>query len=164
MSAALEGGKADAKASEEAQKLLSTLPLTAPLDHFQLESRFGARSDPFNGRQAVHTGLDLSAPYRTPVYNTSPGTVVFAGYAAAYGKVVEIDHGMGIHTKYAHLNQVTVNVGQKLGRKTRIGLLGSTGRSTGPHVHYEVLVNGVAQDPEKFLQAGQSIALVKAAK
>jgi murein DD-endopeptidase MepM/ murein hydrolase activator NlpD len=161
---ALEGGKADAKANEEAQKLLSTLPLTAPLDHFQLESRFGARSDPFNGRQSVHTGLDLSAPYRTPVYNTSPGTVVFAGYAAAYGKVVEIDHGMGIHTKYAHLNQVTVNVGQKLGRKTRIGLLGSTGRSTGPHVHYEVLVNGVAQDPEKFLQAGQSIALVKATK
>jgi murein DD-endopeptidase MepM/ murein hydrolase activator NlpD len=161
---ALEGGKADAKASEEAQKLLSTLPLTAPLDHFQLESRFGARSDPFNGRQSVHTGLDLSAPYRTPVYNTSPGTVIFAGYAAAYGKVVEIDHGMGIHTKYAHLNQITVNVGQKLGRKTRIGLLGSTGRSTGPHVHYEVLVNGVAQDPEKFLQAGQSIALVKATK
>jgi murein DD-endopeptidase MepM/ murein hydrolase activator NlpD len=161
---ALEGGKADAKASEEAQKLLSTLPLTAPLDHFQLESRFGARSDPFNGRQSIHTGLDLSAPYRTPVYNTSPGTVVFAGYAAAYGKVVEIDHGMGIHTKYAHLNQITVNVGQKLGRKTRIGLLGSTGRSTGPHVHYEVLVNGVAQDPEKFLQAGQSIALVKATK
>jgi murein DD-endopeptidase MepM/ murein hydrolase activator NlpD len=161
---ALDGGKPDAKAGDEAQKLLSSLPLTAPLDHFQLESRFGVRSDPFNGRQAVHTGLDLSAAYRSPVYNTSPGTVVFAGYAAAYGKVVEIDHGMGIHTKYCHLNQITVNVGQKLARKTRIGLLGSTGRSTGPHVHYEILVNGVPEDPEKFLQAGQSLALVKATK
>jgi murein DD-endopeptidase MepM/ murein hydrolase activator NlpD len=161
---ALDTGKADAKANDDAQRVLSTLPLTAPLDHFQLESRFGVRSDPFNGHQSIHTGLDMSAPYRTPVYNTAPGTVVFAGYAAAYGKVVEIDHGLGIHTKYAHLNQITVNVGQKLGRKIRIGLLGSTGRSTGPHVHYEVLVNGVPQDPEKFLQAGQSIALVKATK
>jgi murein DD-endopeptidase MepM/ murein hydrolase activator NlpD len=161
---ALNGSKDDPKADETARRVISTLPLTAPLDTFQLESRFGVRQDPFNGHQAVHSGLDLSAPYRTPVYNTSPGTVVFAGYAAAYGKVVEIDHGMGIHTKYAHLNRITVNVGQKLTRKSQIGLLGSTGRSTGPHVHYEVLVNGVAQDPEKFLQAGKSIALVKASK
>lgn len=156
---ALDSGKEELKTSSDAQKLLASLPLVAPLEHFQLESRFGVRSDPINGRQAVHTGLDLSAPYRSPVYNTSPGTVVFAGYAGSYGKLVEIDHGMGIHTKYAHLNQITVNVGQKLSRRTRIGLLGSTGRSTGPHVHYEVTLNGVPQDPERFLQAGESLAM-----
>ena len=161
---ALDSAKSDPKANEEAQKVLANLPLTAPLDHFQLESRFGGRTDPINGHKAFHPGLDMSAPYRTPIYSTAPGTVVFAGYAAAYGKLVEIDHGMGIHTKYAHLNSITVNVGQKVGRKTRIGLLGATGRATGPHVHYEVLVNGVPQDPEKFLQAGQSIALVKVSK
>lgn len=161
---ALDGAKADPKADDDAQKVLSMLPLTAPLEHYQLESRFGVRSDPFNGHQAIHTGLDMSAPYRAPVYSTSPGTVVFAGYAAAYGKVVEIDHGMGIHTKYAHLNAINVNVGQHVSRGTRIGLLGATGRTTGPHVHYEVLVNGVPQDPEKFLQAGQSIALAKVQK
>jgi murein DD-endopeptidase MepM/ murein hydrolase activator NlpD len=161
---ALDGGKSDAKAFEDARKVMESLPLTAPLEHFQLESRFGVRTDPFNGHQAVHTGLDLSAPYRTPVYNTAPGTVVFAGYASAFGKMVEIDHGNGIHTKYGHLNQITCNVGEKLSRKTRIGLLGSTGRSTGPHVHYEISVDGVPQDPEKFLQAGQSIALAKASK
>jgi murein DD-endopeptidase MepM/ murein hydrolase activator NlpD len=156
---ALDGGRDDLKTSSDAQKLLATLPLVPPLDHFQLESRFGVRSDPINGRPALHTGLDLSAPYRSPVYNTSSGTVVFAGYAGSYGKMVEIDHGMGIHTRYAHLNQITVNVGQKLEHRTRIGLLGSTGRSTGPHVHYEVTLNGVPQDPEKFLQAGESLAM-----
>ncbi|MEI9982796.1 MAG: peptidoglycan DD-metalloendopeptidase family protein [Aliidongia sp.] len=161
---ALDSAKADAKTNAEAQKLLANLPLTAPLDHFQLESRFGGRTDPINGHKAFHTGLDMSAPYRTPIYSTAPGTVVFAGYAAAYGKEVEIDHGNGIHTKYAHMSAITVNVGQKIGGKVRIGLLGATGRATGPHVHYEVLVNGVPQDPEKFLQAGQSIALVKAEK
>jgi murein DD-endopeptidase MepM/ murein hydrolase activator NlpD len=161
---ALDSAKADAKTNEDAQKLLANLPLTAPLDHFQLESRFGGRTDPINGHKAFHTGLDMSAPYRTPIYSTAPGTVVFAGYAAAYGKEVEIDHGNGIHTKYAHMSAITVNVGQKIGGKVRIGLLGATGRATGPHVHYEVLVNGVPQDPEKFLQAGQSIALVKAEK
>jgi len=161
---ALDSAKTDPKANEEARKALANLPLTAPLEHYQLESRFGGRTDPINGHRAFHTGLDMSAPYRTPIYSTAPGTVVFAGYAAAYGKEVEIDHGNGIHTKYAHMSAITVNVGQKIGRGIRIGLLGATGRATGPHCHYEVLVNGVPQDPEKFLQAGQSIALVKAEK
>jgi murein DD-endopeptidase MepM/ murein hydrolase activator NlpD len=161
---ALDSAKNDPKANEEAKKALASLPLTAPLEHYQLESRFGGRTDPINGHRAYHTGLDMSAPYRTPIYSTAPGVVVFAGYAAAYGKEVEIDHGNGIHTKYAHMSAITVNVGQKIGRGIRIGLLGATGRATGPHCHYEVLVNGTPQDPEKFLQAGQSIALVKAEK
>ncbi len=161
---ALDSAKTDPKAAEDAKKALASLPLTAPLEHYQLESRFGGRTDPINGHRAYHTGLDMSAPYRTPIYSTAPGVVVFAGYAAAYGKEVEIDHGNGIHTKYAHMSAITVNVGQKIGRGVRIGLLGATGRATGPHCHYEVLVNGTPQDPEKFLQAGQSIALVKAEK
>ncbi|HWK43137.1 MAG TPA: peptidoglycan DD-metalloendopeptidase family protein [Stellaceae bacterium] len=147
--------------NETVQRLLKTIPFTAPLDKFQVESKFGPRVDPFNGRQAIHTGVDLSGPYQTPIFNTSPGTVVFAGFQAGYGKLVEIDHGMGISTKYGHLNRITVNVGQKLSKKTQIGLLGSTGRSTGPHVHYEVLVNGVPQDPEKFMLAGKSVVQVQ---
>jgi murein DD-endopeptidase MepM/ murein hydrolase activator NlpD len=141
---------------EQVAKLMKTLPLTAPLDKYNFESPFGVRHDPFNGRAAMHTGVDLSGPYKTPVMSTAPGTVVFAGYSAGYGKLVEIDHGNGIHTKYGHLNRILVNVGQKVGKHNPIGLLGSSGRSTGPHVHYEVVVNGTPQDPEKFLEAGKS--------
>jgi len=147
---------------EQVAKLMKTLPLTAPLDKYTFESPFGVRHDPFNGRAAMHTGVDLSGPYKTPVMSTAPGTVVFAGYSTGYGKLVEIDHGNGIHTKYGHLNRILVNVGQKIGKHSPIGLLGSTGRSTGPHVHYEVVVNGTPQDPEKFLEAGKSPILVKA--
>jgi murein DD-endopeptidase MepM/ murein hydrolase activator NlpD len=154
------GSTQSPKQNEIVQRLLQTLPFTAPLEKFQVESHFGIRTDPFNGRQALHSGVDLSAPYKTPIYNTSPGTVVFAGFQGAYGKMVEIDHGMGITTKYGHLNRITVNEGQKLSKTTQIGLLGSTGRATGPHVHYEVLVNGVPQDPEKFMQAGKSVVQV----
>ncbi|HEV2674615.1 MAG TPA: peptidoglycan DD-metalloendopeptidase family protein [Aliidongia sp.] len=141
---------------EQVAKLMKTLPLTAPLDKYNFESPFGVRHDPFNGRAAMHTGVDLSGPYKTPVMSTAPGTIVFAGYSTGYGKLVEIDHGNGIHTKYGHLNRILVNVGQKIGKHSPIGLLGSSGRSTGPHVHYEVVVNGTPQDPEKFLEAGKS--------
>jgi murein DD-endopeptidase MepM/ murein hydrolase activator NlpD len=147
---------------EQVAKLMKTLPLTAPLDKYVFESPFGVRHDPFNGRAAMHTGVDLSGPYKTPVMSTAPGTVVFAGYSTGYGKLVEIDHGNGIHTKYGHLNRILVNVGQKVAKHNPIGLLGSTGRSTGPHVHYEVVVNGTPQDPEKFLEAGKSPLLIKA--
>lgn len=147
---------------EQVAKLMKTLPLTAPLDKYNFESPFGVRHDPFNGRAAMHTGVDLSGPYKTPVMSTAPGTIVFAGYSTGYGKLVEIDHGNGIHTKYGHLNRILVNVGQKIGKHNPIGLLGSSGRSTGPHVHYEVVVNGTPQDPEKFLEAGKSPMLIKA--
>ena len=147
---------------EQVAKLMKQLPLSAPLDKYNFESPFGVRRDPFNGRAAMHTGVDLSGPYKTPVVSTAPGTVVFAGYSTGYGKLVEIDHGNGIHTKYGHLNRILVNVGQKIGKHSPIGLLGSSGRSTGPHVHYEVVVNGTPQDPEKFLEAGKSPMLLKA--
>jgi murein DD-endopeptidase MepM/ murein hydrolase activator NlpD len=133
------------------RSLARSLPLAVPVDHYQIGSDFGSRRDPFNGRRSFHTGLDLDAPYDTPVYSTAPGTIVFAGYRGDYGKVVEIDHGNGVETRYAHLHRFVVSPGQRVEGHARIGYLGSTGRSSGPHVHYEVLVNGEAQDPEKFI-------------
>jgi murein DD-endopeptidase MepM/ murein hydrolase activator NlpD len=159
---AAKGLKTNAAAGGDAfpdglRKLLKTLPLSAPLTHYQLESRFGVRHDPFNRRSAMHTGLDFSAPFKSPVYNTAPGTVIFAGAKGEFGRVVDIDHGAGIVTRYAHLHRIMVAIGQHLAGREQIGLLGSSGRSTGPHVHYEVQVNGVPQDPEKFLQAGNIV-------
>lgn len=136
---------------EAMHSLIKSLPLSAPLELYQLESRFGPRHDPFNRRPSFHTGIDLSAPYMSPVHATAGGVVTYAGYRADYGKVVEIDHGNGIATIYGHLHRYVVAVGQRVAERTQIGFLGSTGRSSGPHVHYEVLVNGEAQDPEKFL-------------
>jgi len=114
--------------------LAKTLPLSTPLEHYQLGSRFGPRRDPFNGRPAFHTGLDFDAAYMSPVYATAPGIVTYAGYRGAYGKVVEIDHGNGITTLYGHMHRYTVSVGQRVEAHTQIGLLGSTGRASGPHV------------------------------
>jgi murein DD-endopeptidase MepM/ murein hydrolase activator NlpD len=141
---------------DEIQTALRSLPLVAPLEAYQLESRFGMRIDPLNRQKSFHTGLDFSAPFRSPVYNTAPGIVIHAGGKGDYGRVVEIDHGSGIVTRYAHLHRVLVAVGQKLVGRQQIGMLGSTGRSSGPHVHYEILVNGTPLDPERFLKLGRT--------
>jgi murein DD-endopeptidase MepM/ murein hydrolase activator NlpD len=154
-----KAGDSGAAVPDALKKALKALPLAAPLTHYQLESRFGVRHDPFNRRAAMHTGLDFSAPFKSPVYNTAPGTVIFAGSKGEFGRVVDIDHGSGIVTRYAHLHRITVALGQRLNGREQIGLLGSSGRSTGPHVHYEVQVNGVPQDPEKFLQAGTIVQI-----
>jgi murein DD-endopeptidase MepM/ murein hydrolase activator NlpD len=130
--------------------MIKTLPVAAPLTEFEVTSPFGVRGDPENGHTGFHTGIDLAAPYDSPVYATAPGTVTFAGWRDDYGKIVEIDHGNGIATRYAHLHAFTVSVGQKVGAHQQVGYLGSSGRATGPHVHYEVVVNGEPQDPEKF--------------
>jgi murein DD-endopeptidase MepM/ murein hydrolase activator NlpD len=136
---------------EELRSLMKSLPLSVPLDHYQLESRFGPRHDPFNHRSSYHTGIDLSAPYMSPVHATAAGIVTYAGYRSDYGKVVEIDHGNGIATLYAHLHRYIVSVGQRVAEHEQVGFLGSSGRSSGPHVHYEVRVNDEPQDPEKFI-------------
>ena len=141
--------------------LVKTLPVSAPLESFELGSPFGVRGDPINGHSGYHTGVDLRAPYMTPVYATAGGVVSYSGYRNDYGKVVEIDHGNGISTRYAHLHRQTVSVGQRIAGHTQIGFLGSTGRATGPHVHYEVLVNGEPQDPEKFLGLARVVAAVQ---
>jgi len=136
---------------EELRSLMKSLPLSVPLDYYQLESRFGPRHDPFNRRSSFHTGIDLSAPYMSPVHATAAGIVTYAGYVSDYGKVVEIDHGNGIATLYAHLHRYIVSVGQRVAEHEQVGFLGSSGRSSGPHVHYEVRVNDEPQDPEKFI-------------
>ena len=141
--------------------LIKALPVTAPLESYELGSPFGVRGDPINGHSAYHTGIDLRAPYMTPVYATAAGVVTYSGYRDDYGKVVEIDHGNGISSRYAHLHRQTVSVGQRVAGHSQIGFLGSSGRATGPHVHYEVLVNGEPQDPEKFLGLARVIAAVQ---
>jgi murein DD-endopeptidase MepM/ murein hydrolase activator NlpD len=133
------------------QQLAKTLPVSAPLARYTIGSPFGPRTDPFNGRAAFHTGIDMDAPYGSPVYAAAPGTVIYAGWLGDYGKVVEIDHGLGIVTLYAHLRRWLVTVGETVPAQQEIGLVGMTGRSTGPHVHYEVRVDGQPEDPEKFL-------------
>jgi murein DD-endopeptidase MepM/ murein hydrolase activator NlpD len=147
---------------QQLAKLVETLPLSAPLAHYVLESPFGERMDPIRHRPAFHTGVDLSAPYGTAVVSTAPGVVTFTGVKDDYGKVVEVSHGHGIVTRYAHLHRILVAPGQKVRAHQEIGELGSTGRSTGPHVHYEVLVDGVQLDPAKFLEAGKGVTEITA--
>lgn len=145
---------------DELKKLAKMLPLAAPLGNYQFESAFGSRIDPINHHASFHPGLDLSAPYKTAVYSTAPGTVVFTGNRDSYGRMVEIDHGHGIVTRYAHLHRILVARGQKIGPHVEIGELGSTGRSTGPHVHYEVLVDGTPLDPAKFMEVGKNVVQI----
>ena len=152
----------DGQRQAQLQKLLKTLPLNAPLNYYSVGSGFGPRRDPFNGREAFHTGLDLEAPYRTPVYSTAPGTVLFTGMREGYGRTVEIDHGNGIVTRFAHLHRILVARGQHIGAHFQVGELGSTGRSTGPHLHYEIIVDGRPLDPAKFLEAGKNVVQAKA--
>ena len=156
--------QADKERQQELQALAKSLPLAAPLAHYQLESGFGPRIDPINHRELFHSGLDLAAPYRSPVLATAPGVVSFTGVKDDYGRVVEITHAHGIVTRYAHLHRILVAPGQRVALHQPIGELGSTGRSTGPHVHYEVLVDGNPLDPAKFLEAGKSVVQISATK
>jgi murein DD-endopeptidase MepM/ murein hydrolase activator NlpD len=132
--------------------IAKSLPLAVPMSNYRETSPFGERTDPFNGRPAFHPGIDLAAPYGTPVYATAQGVVTYAGYRSDYGKIVEINHGHGIVSRYGHLARYVVLVGEHVKARTEIGYEGSTGRSTGPHVIYEIDVNGEPQDPAKFLE------------
>lgn len=120
-------------------------------------SGFGVRFDPFNGRPAVHQGQDFSAPLNSPIYATAPGVVSFVGVRSGYGNVVEIDHGRGFKTRFAHLNSMAVRTGQRVALGQRIGAMGTTGRSTGVHLHYEVWMNGRPQNPARFMRAGDQL-------
>ncbi|MCA8906544.1 MAG: peptidoglycan DD-metalloendopeptidase family protein [Rhodospirillaceae bacterium] len=139
-------------------EVADALPLGRPagLDT-RLSSGFGTRRDPFTGRTARHEGLDFAGSYGAPVYATAPGTVLVAGWQGAYGRMVEIQHPFGLITRYAHLSSVSVNVGDVVGYGEQVGTLGSSGRSTGPHLHYEVRVEGTPRDPMSFLRAGYDV-------
>lgn len=144
----------DAQRWNSLRRVLAVLPLGMPLREMNMASGFGVRRDPLNRRRAMHEGIDLVAPLRSPVSATGPGTVVFAGTRGAYGKLVEIDHGMGVRTRYAHLGAFRVATGQKVLAGHVIGLVGTTGRTTGPHLHYEVIVDGKPNNPIRFIKAG----------
>jgi murein DD-endopeptidase MepM/ murein hydrolase activator NlpD len=135
----------------------TALPLAKPTTTVAESSGFGVRRDPFTGRATFHAGLDFPAPVKTPVYATAPGVVMFTGRRNGYGLTVEIDHGAGFKTRFAHLSAINVAVGQKVAAHQDIGAIGSTGRSTGPHLHYEVLKDGRPEDPATFLRAGDYV-------
>lgn len=139
------------------QVVVRTLPLAAPLGSYTLLSGFGERADPIVGKRALHAGVDLKNRVGTPVLATAPGTVVYAGWMRDYGRIVEIDHGLGIRTRYAHLKSISVKAGQTVEFRQQIGKLGNSGRSTGPHLHYEVQVNGKPFDPMNFMEAGKYV-------
>ena len=140
------------------REVINRLPVAMPIfDDYRVTSGFGIRRDPFTGRPARHTGQDFAAPMRTSVFSTAPGDVAFAGRRGAYGNMVEIDHGLGLRSRYAHLNTILVEEGDEVLTGQEIGLLGNTGRSTGPHLHYEVWVDGVPRNPNDFLRAGQHV-------
>jgi murein DD-endopeptidase MepM/ murein hydrolase activator NlpD len=138
--------------------IVASTPLAAPVAvDYRETSGFGQRVDPFTGRSAYHSGLDMAAFERAPVVATSPGTVVFAGTRSGYGYCVEIDHGHGFKTRYAHLRDIQVQPGDRVAIGQRIGSMGSTGRSTATHLHYEVWFRGRAVDPVNFLRAGRHV-------
>lgn len=136
------------------ETLARSLPFARPMPSAGLSSGFGVRRDPMTNILAIHKGLDFVGPEGGKVYTTGDGRVLRAGRYGAYGRFVEIYHGNGVSTRYGHLSQIFVRNGQRLRRGQVIGLQGSTGRSTGSHLHYEVRVDGDAVDPKKFLKAG----------
>lgn len=128
------------------------MPLAMPVQSsFRYSSTFGRRW----GR--MHEGIDLAAPVGTAIHATGDGVVTFAGWQRGYGNLIKIKHELGTETRYGHLSKIRVKVGQKVSRGSRIGDMGNTGRSTGPHLHYEVRVNGRAVDPMSFIKAAQNV-------
>jgi murein DD-endopeptidase MepM/ murein hydrolase activator NlpD len=152
--ASLGGDGADAPARQLALKrVMAALPLSAPLDGYRVMSEFGIRRDPIRKRRAMHEGIDLSGAQGEAVLSTQAGRVIQAGSDGAYGITVVLDHGMGITTRYAHLRKALVRVGERVATRRPIGIIGSTGRSTGRHLHYEIRLDGQALDPAPFLEA-----------
>jgi murein DD-endopeptidase MepM/ murein hydrolase activator NlpD len=141
------------------QKIQRTMvPTEEPVKGGRVGSSFGFRIDPITGRSALHTGLDFPSDVGTPILAAAGGVVVVQEYHHAYGNMVEVDHGNDLITRYAHSSRVFVKKGDIVKRGQKIAEVGSTGRSTGPHLHFEVWVSGVPQDPQRFLAAGDNLA------
>ena len=147
----------DATALHSLSQALNKVPIGLPVGHMERTSSFGFRTDPITGRLAFHPGQDFRGAYRTPIHVTASGVVAFTGQRTGYGNTVEVDHGHGLLTRYAHLAAIMVRPGQTVAVGQQIGAMGSTGRSTGVHLHYEVWQDGRLQDPERFLKAGQGV-------
>jgi len=144
---------------EQLTRSLASIPVRKPvLGEGEIVSGFGVRIDPFLSRPAMHTGLDFRAEIGDPVLVTANGTVTVAGWTGGYGKMVEVDHGNGFATRYGHMSEIDVKVGQQVRTGQTLGKVGTTGRSTGPHLHYETRIDGEPVDPQKFLSAGSKLA------
>jgi murein DD-endopeptidase MepM/ murein hydrolase activator NlpD len=135
---------------DDQRSLLATTPSIWPARGW-VTSDFGTRLDPWSAERKMHQGIDIASPHGQPVYTPSDGTVVFAGTEGGYGKVLVLDHGYGVKTRYGHLSEIHVRAGDRVRRGDKIGAVGNTGRSTGPHLHYEVRVNGIPENPRKFI-------------
>jgi Peptidase family M23 len=140
------------------------IPTQQPVQGSHLGSSFGWRIDPFTGRIALHTGLDFQADIGTPILAAAGGVVVTQEFHSAYGNMIEVDHGNNLITRYGHASKAWVKKGDLVKRGQKIAEVGTTGRSTGPHLHFEVLVQGVPQDPQKFLAAGRDLPVMQMAK
>jgi murein DD-endopeptidase MepM/ murein hydrolase activator NlpD len=138
-----------------------SIPTTKPVANVSFTSGFGVRSDPFRGGAAMHAGIDLAGPTGTPVYATADGVVGRAEWANGYGNLVELEHGKGIQTRYGHLSKMLVKPNTPVKRGQLIALMGSTGRSTGSHLHYEVRIDGRAVNPVPFLQSSDYLLAVQ---
>ena len=136
---------------------LDGIPQVMPADMRMISSGFGFRSDPFTGDGAMHAGLDFRGPTGAPIHAAAEGRVCFVGQKSGYGNVVEVCHGNGLMTRYAHMSRFAAKVGQKVDAGDRIGAIGSTGRSTGPHLHFEVRINGRAVNPRPFLESAPHV-------
>ncbi|HEX5645045.1 MAG TPA: M23 family metallopeptidase, partial [Erythrobacter sp.] len=138
---------------------LNGIPQVSPASRVQtqLSSGFGYRRDPFTGRAAMHSGLDFKGPTGAPIFAAAEGRISFVGRKQGYGNVVEIDHGNGVMTRYAHLSRFATKVGTRVEAGDVIAALGNTGRSTGPHLHFEVRINDRAVNPRPFLEKAQHV-------
>ena len=144
----------DLMAAQALSAAAAALPLATPVDDPVRSSPFGTRTDPFTGVAAFHPGQDFSGHYGQPIHVTAPGVVSFVGQRTGYGNCVEVDHGHGFKTRYGHLEAFAAGVGQAVKTGDVIGRMGSTGRSTGVHLHYEVWASGRLLNPAPFLKAG----------
>ncbi|MEH6756418.1 MAG: M23 family metallopeptidase [Parasphingorhabdus sp.] len=139
-----------------------TIPSRKPVENFKLTSSYGFRSDPFQGRRARHKGLDMAGPIGTPIYATADGIVGRSQWVNGYGNYIEINHGNEIQTRYGHMSRLNVAANTRVKSGDLIGFMGSTGRSTGSHLHYEVRIAGEAVNPIPFMQSGDFLLAQKA--
>lgn len=147
---------------EVLERTLVAIPSGNPADIMMMSSGFGYRADPFTGGGAMHSGLDFRGPIGTPILAAAPGRISSVGWQGGYGQTIEIDHGQGIMTRYAHLSGYDARVGDVVAAGDKIGRMGSTGRSTGSHLHFEVRINGAAVNPRRFLEVNKDVLEVKA--
>lgn len=147
---------------DQLERTLLTIPSAMPADTAMMSSNYGYRRDPFTGGGAMHSGIDFKGPHGQPILSAARGIITHAGWKSGYGKTVEITHGNGLMTRYAHLSKINVATGQKVKQGLQVGAMGSTGRSTGTHLHFEVRLNNAAVNPRPFLEANTDVLKIKA--